>query len=296
MREATGTKAGTPVRLVHKSTLRNWASVRQAAERFSDSTWLFRGQDRSEWLLSTSIEREFGPLEVLHEQHLLTHFLRRAPGWLPAHLIPGDFDAAAWLGLMQHYGGPTRLLDVTRSPYVALFFAFEAPGNHSRAMWGIDSVSCMLSCAEVISKAFDVDRMKAVHWLAYNQSEVVSALTLGPRSDQDKPLVRPFRAVFPVEPWRPDARQIAQQALFLCVGDGRLGFMDNLCGLPRRAGWQAVQKFVIPGSLRAEVLDNLAMMNISAATLFPDLGGLARSLRTLRLRTPHSPRRRKATS
>lgn len=36
--------------------------------------------------------------------------------------------------------------------------------------------------------------------------------------------------------------------------------------------------------MRAEVLERLANMNVTAATLFPDLAGLARSLRTLPIR------------
>jgi hypothetical protein len=34
--------------------------------------------------------------------------------------------------------GPTRLLDATRSLYIATFFAFETAGNHDRVVWAIE--------------------------------------------------------------------------------------------------------------------------------------------------------------
>jgi hypothetical protein len=68
-------------------------------------------------------------------------------------LIPYDNDAAAWLGLIQHYGGPTRLLDVTGSLYVAFFFAFEPAGDYDRAVWAVDQLWCTSECARIMAGA-----------------------------------------------------------------------------------------------------------------------------------------------
>jgi hypothetical protein len=106
--------------------LDSWREVVDAIDYLTGHTWVFRGHACSEWKLQTSLEREFGTQAHAVEQQVLWQFMRRAPRLLPSHLIPDDNDAAAWLGLIQHYGGPTRLLNVTRSPYIALFFAFRA--------------------------------------------------------------------------------------------------------------------------------------------------------------------------
>src|SRR4030095_15819553 len=79
---------------------------------------------------------------------------------------------------------------------------------------------------------------------------------------------QPFTGVFPYDPWKPDQRQSAQQALFLCVADPAMSFFENLNShaLP---GHVVVHRFVLPASLRQEALDHLASMNVTAATLFP---------------------------
>ena len=106
--------------------------------------WGFRGQRESRWTLQTSLDRE---VTVAHdtghyplhrrgeEDDLLFRFQQQVQHYV-AHL-PSVEDRAGWLALMQHYGVPTRLLDWTQSPYVALYFAVEAApavgGARSRA-------------------------------------------------------------------------------------------------------------------------------------------------------------------
>lgn len=260
--------------------LTSWREFIDAADYLATRTWVFRGQERAEWKLQTSLEREFGPTGADVEQQLLWHFVRRAPRLLPSYLIPHDNDAAAWLGLIQHYGGPTRLLDVTHSPYVALFFAFEPAGEKDRAVWAIEHAWCMAECGRIMATAEGKSIKEVIGRTTGAQSQLVYSLVY--RQPYRDPLFasfKPFTGVFPLDPWKPDARQSAQQAMFLCTANPGKTFLENLTA-HQQSGANVLHRFVLPASLRHEVLDRLSAMNVTAATLFPDLAGLARSLRT----------------
>ncbi len=144
------------------------------------------------------------------------------------------------------------------------------------------------------------------------QAHLVYSLVHGQYPDKLFESFVPFTGVFPVDPWKPDARQAAQQAMFLCVANPALTLVENLTAnisgprdlrrlvaptssreeelyahvehLPAPSAPQDLRRFVLPASLREEALYRLSTMNVTAATLFPDLGGLARSLRTHPLR------------
>jgi hypothetical protein len=181
--------------------------------------------------------------------------------------LPEAHDNLEWLALMQHHGAPTRLLDWTRSPYVALFFAFEVarePDGYC-ALWAIDMDWCRQRSREVVEK-------RACRNL--NPQESLGNATVFNQVF----LEATIEFVAPLQPFRMNERLTIQQGLFLCPGSAEAPFMQNLKGLDNGVLRNSLHKLRIPRGLRAEVLKALARMNIGRATLFPGLDGFAQSL------------------
>lgn len=91
----------------------------------NNESWVYRGQSCASWHLETSLERNYKPSSdfgaaLSREQKAIRTFRELTRGRL-------DFgeNKIDWLAAMQHYGAPTRLLDFTRSFFVALFFASQ---------------------------------------------------------------------------------------------------------------------------------------------------------------------------
>ena len=127
--------------------------------------WAFRGQEDSQWPLSSSLYRYLsvhlpnsGDRER-REAHSLRAFKRRAH--LLLDRVPDEEQDFEWWGLMQHHGAPTRLLDFTFSPYVAAFFALGT-ATKTAAVWALNpgamknitSAKCLPSKSETDTTLF----------------------------------------------------------------------------------------------------------------------------------------------
>lgn len=101
---------------------------------------LFRGQSNYAWNLMTPLDRDRPEFVVkesgleVHEYDVLCQAQRRFHEFL--NQLPDESDRLSWLALLRHRGVPTRLLDVTRSFFIACYFALrDAKPNVDAAVW-----------------------------------------------------------------------------------------------------------------------------------------------------------------
>jgi hypothetical protein len=216
-------------------------------------------------------------------------FERRAHFYLSPQHVPTD--KVEWLALMQHFGAPTRLLDFTRSPYVASYFALEDQGDEpSCAVWSVNKDWCRQAAGNMLRD--QPENRETVKILRTSVGDNPERLGLGMVIAMERN-ARLFAAwvlkqnptlVLPIEPERLSERLSIQQGTFLCTGNIRRPFIENLMAMD---GWhENVRKFTLSFDHRGRALEKMRQMNITRATLFPGLDGFAQSFRQYLVREP----------
>jgi hypothetical protein len=250
-----------------ESRVESWARLHEAL--FADSWneelglhrlhYAFRGRNDADDDLSTSIMRLGGDAATL-ERHLLRNF-RKYAGF---DSVPVD-SPWNWLALGQHHGLPTRLLDWTNSPYVALHFATSRTEDYDRdgVVWMVDYVHAHELAPPELQQW--LEREGADVFTTEMLESVASGLAeLGALGDD---------FVIFVEPPSFDERIVNQYALFSLMSRPEASLDEWL-----RAHPELVRRIVIPAELKWEVRDKLDQANVSERVLFPGLDGLTRAL------------------
>jgi len=270
------------------TTLKSMEGVLRLPDLLTNDLYIFRAQSDSSWGLKSSFERAAEDIDPNRwptlEKNMLLEFKRHAHHFLKH--VPKDDSLVEWLAIMQHYGCPTRLLDFTRSPYIALFFATEHASSNSailaintKAFTGSPNIPLW---DKPFSSTYDAGYEDQTNKIL-SQSE-----------DADLEL-----GVIAVEPLRLNERMSIQQGLFLFPKKLESSFEENLHLTPGITALQElndkctspeVVKVIIPNELHDPIAYWLEMFNVTSRSLFPGLEGYARSFSTYIKRSRHKNR------
>lgn len=135
--------------------VKNFIEFHKIVEKHSSSNFVFRGQQNFDWELIPKIGRpEFSKNvpSYFKEEFIIRSWLRYS-----GHLLQNNpVDEWDELTLGQHHGLATRLLDWTKNPLVALYFAtFDLNENNDSAVFILDFQNSVLPTKEY--RPFDKD-------------------------------------------------------------------------------------------------------------------------------------------
>ena len=253
----TGTKARSWTDILDALYADSWNA---SLERFR-SPFAFRGLPCAEHPLSSSLVRLTGGLDTRTlELALLRNFRKYAA--IEGQQADSIWD---WLALGQHRGLPTRLLDWTYSPLVALHFATDRPQDFDRdgVVWCVNFVEA--------NKRLPL-RLRRIMAREGSQTVTVDMLSVFKELRDFDALARAPFLVF-LEPPAVDRRILNQLALFSLMNSPTAEMGDWLEQNPDLS-----RRVVIPAGLKWEIRDKLDQANVNERILFPDLDGLSRWL------------------
>ncbi|MDX4066616.1 FRG domain-containing protein [Aliarcobacter skirrowii] len=205
-----------------------------------DEVW-YRGQCTFEWDLIPSFFR-LKEDSITTETSLLDIFIQNSSTLLTTPSNPID-----WIFIMQHYGIPTRLLDWTENPLVALYFAVEDYRNQ------IDGSLWLLKPKVLNNKAINIPTIPM-----YNDKSVSEHM-----ENKD--------AVYAKKP----------AAILATRNNSRLQIQDGVFTIHMRNGKDIhddssdyLLKIKIPASSKEKIYNQLKLLGINKFRLFPELSNI----------------------
>jgi FRG domain len=264
----------------------------EAFARYSSSSIYlkcFRGQQNSSWPNVAGIFRPDLKELLKHEKRAVRDLISVQP-----HEFASDETMFDKLVRMQHFGLPTRLLDVSLNALVALYFATDLGAQGDKPSDGMvtafaippgrekyydsDSVSCLANLANMTSEEkTEINRLRknlkgdissASNIEKFNKYDVTQRLHQFIRSEKSyfQPIINPIDLFKPyyVVPKMSNRRILAQSGAFILYGINppkKMYFPDPIDPTP----------FIVPRSEKNRIRQALENLGINESTLFPEI-------------------------
>jgi len=236
-----------------------------------DGDWVFRGQVNSEWSLQPGIERLLPSNAIWPDQSVLCNleklglddFKRGAHHFLREDVAPKT--KLGWLSLMQHHGAPTRLLDFTQSPYVALYFATESVSFLSEkksAVWAVNY--------------HHINEMNKLRYRKVQGKELCPDVWGADDDIFDACEGFPDSLVMVVDPYVKNQRLFVQQGTFLLASNFAKSLSDSMLSTALYGNLSDyICRVDFSHGIVFQIADYLQNININSNTIYPGIDGFS---------------------
>ncbi len=272
-----------PDESIRVGSVRTFLTEMERFEPEKGFIYFFRGHSRSSHRLIPSIYRD--PGWIANEDVLFKELVLRCP-----NDFSGQESTFQFLVKMQHYSLPTRLLDITANPLVALYFACEHEGQQRESgevvVFRIPAAEIKYFDSDTVSVISNISRRPSIFRLpdeelerrAFNEDPQIRYLLHEVK--REKPYFEPLilrhhlESVVCVKPKLDNARVIKQDGAFLLFGMN--GRKTEPATVP--AGFlaaTAAKRLLVEPSKKAFIRKQLESLGLTQATIFPEIDKVA---------------------
>lgn len=257
-----------------------------ASKDYETYEYYYRGHSDQAYVTLPSLFRETS--HICNEDKMFRELILRCPNEFNS--LNSTFQK---LVKMQHYGLPTRLLDITSNPLIALFFSclsnsdkdgevvvFKVPKNEIK-YYDSDTVA-VLSNLALMKRDFDIAGIENLDPNTFSQKNPVDLLVyqIGQEKSGFRSMINPKDLISTVcvKPLLDNERVVKQDGAFLLFGMGdditKPAKLDNDKYLPTGEA-----KLIIHKESKTLIINQLRTLSIHGGTVFPDIGNVAESIK-----------------
>ncbi len=236
-------------------------AIDKAQSEFRYSNLWFRGHASTRWKLQPSLYR--GLHDFMHEDlerwsRERTMFVQfQSAAYSRSTDLPAQTEISKWLCLMRHYGLSTRLLDWSKSPLVAAYFALLEKPYKTPTIW-ILNPSALNEYEETVAPVLTLRDETPEKKLENHLVDVANN-----KHDEN--------SILAVHPPEVDNRIFAQKAVFTIHGTSRPIQELNI-------GKPFLFKVKLSKKAASDIAKSLILFGYQDSYMFPDLEHLANEL------------------